>query len=321
MQRRHLIGAIGSVPFAALPLRVLAQLEGDKPITIVVPFGPGGSGDITARLLAEYIAKKTGRTTLVDNKPGANGIVGVEVAKKGPADGSVLLLSTTSTHSANPSLFKKLPYAPGKDFVLVGHFGNISTFMVVRPDAPWKTLADFVQAAKAAPGKINYGHFNASSLVPGVLLGQVAGIELAPIPYKQVGTAMTELMAGQIQVIFIDSAAGNSAVSAGQVRALAAHGQKRLARFPLLPLITETYPNYDISGFLGLSAPTGTAPAILQALNELVNEAITTEPMKSKLENFGIIPAKMTLAELAKWDNAEREKWKTYVAMAKIEPQ
>ena len=321
MQRRRVIAACAALPFAHGLQDALAQAAPDKTLLIIVPFGPGGSGDITARMLAEFIARKTGRASVVENRPGANGIVGVEAAKKAPADGNTLLLSTTSTHSANPSLYRKLPYDPEKDFRLVGSFGTGSSLMLVRPDAPWKTLAEFVQAAKAAPGRINYGHFNASSHAPGALLSQLAGIELTPIPYKQIGNAMTELIAGQIQVIFVDSIAGDSFVASGQLRLLAAQSEKRLLKYPATPLISEAYPGYSTSGFLGVSVPAGTPPTVQQALNDIVNEAVASEPMKSKLESLGFAPRRMSLTELAAFDREERAKWKVYVAVAKIEPQ
>lgn len=321
MQRRRFVQAVIALPLGSLMRGAGAQPGGGKPIQIIVPFGPGGSGDITARMLAEFLTRKTGRATVVENRPGANGIIGVEAAKKGPADGSVLLLATTSTHSANPSLYVKLPYDPEKDFTLVGHFGGSSSFMLVRPDAPYKTLAEFVQAAKAAPGKLNYGYFNASSHVPGALLGRIAGIELTPIPYKQVNSAMTELMSGEIEVIFVDSVAGDSFVASGQLRAIAAQGSKRLAKYPSVPLISETYPSYSTSGFLGIAVPAGAPAATLQSLNDLINEAVTTDPVKSRLEGFGFTPQRMSLAQLAAFDKEERTKWKNYVAIAKIAPQ
>ena len=321
MQRRHFVHTLLVLPIGGFAAIAGAQTGSEKTLQIIVPFGPGGSGDITARMLAEFITRKTGRAAVVENRPGANGIIGVEAAKKGPPDGSVLLLATTSTHSANPSLYRKLPYDPEKDFTLVGHFGGSSSFMLVRPDAPYKTVSDFVAAAKAAPGKLNFGYFNASSHVPGALLGSIAGIELTPVPYKQIGNAMTELIGGQLDVIFVDSVAGDSFVASGQLRALAAQSSKRLAKYPAVPLISETYPSYTTSGFLGIAVPAGTPAATLQALNDLINEAITTDPVKSRLEGFGFSPQRMSLAQLAAFDREERAKWKTYVAIAKIVPQ
>lgn len=319
MRRRSLLAAATALHWTALTQSARAV---EKPIQIIVPFGPGGSGDISARMLGEYLTRKTGRAVVVDNRPGANGIIGVEAARNAPADGSVLLLATTSTHLANPSLFRKLPYDPGKDFRLVGSFGPGSTYMLVRPDAPWKTLKDFVAAAKASPGKINYGHFNATSKVTAALFAHAAGIELAAIPYKQVSQAMSELIAGQIQVVFTDTVAGDSFVAANQLRALAAHSDTRLRRYPDVPLITESYPSFTIrGGFLGIAVPAATPVDVQQRLNALINEGVTTDPIRSKLEGFAFAPAKVSLQQLADFEREEREKWKSYVDIAQIEVQ
>lgn len=316
MQRRTLMASL-----AALALPLGAQTE-SKPIQIIVPFGPGGSGDISARMLAEYLTRKTGRTVLVDNRPGANGIVGVEAVRMAPADGSVLLLATTSTHLANPSLFQKLPYDPERDFRLVGSFGPGSTYILVRPDAPFKTLQDFVNAAKANPGKFNYGHFNATSKVSAALFAHNAGIEITAVPYKQVSQAMTELITGQTDVVFTDTVAGDAFVASGQLRALAVHADARLKRYPQVPLVTETYPQYTIrGGFLGIAVPAATPLEIQQRLNQQINEAVTTDPIKSKLENFAFAPAKVSLQDLKNFEREERAKWKSYVSIAKIEVQ
>lgn len=322
MQRRHCLAWLASLPFAAGAAGTVHAQDKDKPIQIIVPFGPGGSGDISARMLAEFLTRKTGRAVVVDNRPGGNGIIGVEAVRNAPADGSVLLLATTSTHLANPSLFRKLPYDPGKDFRLVGSFGPGSTYMLVRPDAPYKTLQEFVAAAKKAPGSINYGHFNATSKVTGALFAHEAGIELAPIPYKQVSQAMSELIAGQIQVVFTDTVAGDAFVSSGQLRALAVHSDARLKRYPALPLIAETYPKFTIrGGFLGIAVPAATPVDMQQKLNTWINEAVTTDPIRSRLEGFAFAPAKVSLAELATFERQEREKWKGYVDIAKLEVQ
>ena len=308
---------------AACSLPAVARAASDdKPMQIIVPFGPGGSGDISARMLGEWITKKTGRPVVVDNRPGANGIIGVQAALKAPADGSVLLLATTSTFLANPFLFKKLPYDPGKDFRLVGTFGTGSFYMLVNPSAPYKTLAEFVQAAKADPGKLNYGYFNATSSVTAAMFAATAGIELTGVPYKQVGQAMTELMGGQIQVVFTDSVQGDPFVTSGQLHALAVHSAGRLKRFPKIPLFRESYPKFDVSaGFLGVAVPAATPVATQQKLNDLINEAVLSEPVKSRLEGFGFTPYRASLADLAKFEQSERAKWPNYVKVANLEVQ
>lgn len=301
-----------------LPLLTNASAE-EKPLQIIVPFGPGGSGDISARMLAEWITRKSGRNVIVENKPGANGILGVEAVRKGPSDGTVLLLATTSTHLANPSLFKKLPYDPGKDFRLVGTFGTGSFYILVPANAPYTTLAEFVQAAKAAPGKLNYGIFNATSNVSAAMFAATANISLTGIPYKQVGQAMTDLLGGQIQVVFTDTVQGDPFVTSGQMRALAVHSGARLIRFPQIPLFRETYPDFDVSaGFLGIAVPAATPMAVQQKLNDMINEAVMSDPIKSRLEGLGFNPYRASLTDLTKFEQSERAKWPDYVKIANL---
>ncbi|MFC7541216.1 Bug family tripartite tricarboxylate transporter substrate binding protein [Siccirubricoccus deserti] len=153
-----------------MALPALAQGP-QRSLRIIVPFAPSGSGDITARLIAQYIEGTTGQPVVVDNRPGANGVIGTMAVKQAAPDGLTLLLATTSTHSANPSTMRDLPYDPVKDFRTIGFFGSNGSYLMVRPEAPWRDVAELVAAAKARPGTLNFGHFNASSRVPGSCSG------------------------------------------------------------------------------------------------------------------------------------------------------
>jgi len=307
---------------AAMPCLAYAE-NAEKPMQIIVPFAPGGSGDISARMLAEALTRKTGRTVVVDNRPGANGIIGVSAARNGPTDGSMLLLATTSTHLANPSLFRKLPYDPNADFRLVGSFGTGSTYLLVRPDAPYKTLGDLIQFAKRNPGVLNYGYFNATSNVSAALLASVSNISIVAVPYKQVGQAMTELIANQIQMVFTDTVQGDALVSSGRLRPLAVNSGQRLKRYPQIPLVKEILPDFDMAGggFLGVAVPAGTPIPIAQSLNDLINDAVTTDPIKSRLEDLGFTPARVSLAELQDFAHREQANWRKYVTIANLEVQ
>lgn len=321
MDRRKMIQSLAGFSLAAILEPVWAQLARGRSMQIIVPFAPGGSGDITARLFGQYVSTETGQVVVVENKPGANGIIGVEAVRAAAPDGQTLLLATTSTHAANPSLFKKLPYDPEKDFTVVGILGAGGNYMLVKPDAPYREFKDFVTYAKAHPGELNYGHFNASSNVPGALMHTFAGVELTPIPYKQIATAITDLLSGRIQVLFVDTTAANSYVSSGQLRALVVTRPDRMKKFPNLPTMSETYPGFDVTGFLGIAVSSAVPSPVKQSLNNLVNAAIMAEPMLSKLEEFGFSPKRMSLAECADFTSAERAKWSKYVSIAKIEPQ
>lgn len=318
MNRKKIVRMIAAASLAlAFPL-AHAQSQG---LQIVVPFAPGGSGDITARLLGQYVTEKTGQTVVVDNKPGGSGLIGVTAAKAAKPDGRTLLLATTTTHAANPSLFKKLPYDPEKDFTVVGILGAGGSYLLVNADAPFKTLADFVAQAKAKPGAFNYGYFNASSIVPGALMKSLAGVELTGVPYKQVGNAITDLMAGRVQVIFLDTTAADTFVQSGKLRALAVTTPKRLSTHPEVPAMAESFPGFEVTSFLGVAVSSAAPDESKQSLNKLVNDAITSEPMKSKLESFGFVARRMSLKEAADFTRAERSKWARYIAAAKIEPE
>src|ERR1700716_1378283 len=163
INRRAVLALIGA---ALIPAAARAGQYPSRPIRIIVPFGPGGSGDITARLIGKQIEEKTKKAVVIDNRPGANGIIGTMAVKTAEPDGYTVLLITTSTHAANMSLVRYLAYDPAKDFTIVGVFRSSGSYLMVRAQAPWKNLSEFIAAAKAAPGKLTFGHFNASSRTP-----------------------------------------------------------------------------------------------------------------------------------------------------------
>lgn len=292
-----------------------------RPIRIIVPFAPGGSGDITARLIGAHIEARCGQPVVVETRPGGNGVVGMLAAKQAPADGHTLVVATTSTHAANAAMMKNPGYDPERDFITVGLYLSNGSYLVVRPDAPYRAAQDIVAAARARPGQVTYGHFNASSQVPGALLGVMAGVALQGVPYRAIGTAFADLMAGRIDLIFVDTTAGDAFLRQGQVRALAVTRDGRWSRFPDLPAMSETWPDFVLTGFLGLAVPAGTPAAATLALNALINEAILSEPVTSRLLEFGFEPKPMTLPMIAATLREERAKWARFVRMAGIEPE
>ncbi|CAN5921271.1 tripartite tricarboxylate transporter substrate binding protein [soil metagenome] len=310
---------------AALPAAGSAVAQTDfpnKPIRIIVPFAPGGSGDITARLVGKYIEEKTGQPFVVENKPGANGIIGVLAVKAAPADGYTLMLATTSTNAANIHMFKSPGYDPEKDFTVVGVIGSSGAFLVVPADSPYKTLADLLAYAKANPGKLNFGYFNASSQVPPEVLATKAGIEWQGVAYKAIGNAWADLYSGAIQFMFVDLTAGRGQVVAGKSRALAITLPARSPLYPDLPTLAESFPGFTSTGFLAIAVPKATPLPIEQKLNTLINEAITSPDIQNRLINeFALDSKPLTLEQCAAQDREERAKWAEYVKIAKIEPQ
>jgi tripartite-type tricarboxylate transporter receptor subunit TctC len=325
VSRRALL--IASSAGAALPLaarRAAAQGDGwpTKPIRIIVPFAPGGSGDITARLVGKYIEDKTGQPVVVENKPGANGIVGVLAAKSAPADGYTLMLATTSTNAANIHMYKSPGYDPERDFQVVGVIGSSGAFLVVPADSPYRSLADLLAYAKANPGKLNFGYFNASSQVPAEVLAKQAGVDWQGVAYKAIGNAWNDLYSGAIQFMFVDLTAGRGQVVANKARPLALTLPQRSPLYPDLPTLAESFPGFTTTGFLAVAVAKATPRPIQEKLNALVNEAITSPDIANRLANeFALSSRPLTLEQCAAQDREERAKWADYVRIARIEPQ
>ncbi len=318
MRRRAFVAGLG---LTALASSVRADAWPSKPVRIVVPFAPGGSGDITARLIGRYMEEQTGQSFIVDNRPGANGIIGTMNVRQAPADGYTLLLATTTVLGANLALYKSLPYDPRTDFQLVGTFGSGGTLLVVPQDSPFKTLQDLLAYAKANPGKLFYGHFNSSSLVPAELMADCTKLSWTGVAYKQVGNATSDLLGGQIQFIFIDNTAAHALLSAGKLRVLAVTRPQRDATRPDVPAMSEMCDGFEVTGYLGIAVRTGTPQEIARRLNQLVNDGIFSPEMNKRLAEFGTVPERLTLEQAAAVQKIQAEKWIAYVKIAKIEPQ
>ena len=314
--------ALLALAAAAAPLPAAAQEHyPSRPVRIVAPFAPGGSSDLTARFIAGHMEARTGQPVVVDNRAGANGIIGTVAVKQSAPDGYTLLLATTTTMSANPALVRNLPYDPAKDFTVVGFYASSGAYLLVRPDAPWRDVPALVADAKARPGELFFGHFNASSRVPGEVFNTMAGIRIQGVPYRAIGAAFSDLLAGRLHVIFVDTVAGDAWVRDNRLRALAITRERRWDRWPDLPAMSETYPEFGMSGFLGMAAPAGTPRVVCGRLNALCNEAMTTEPAKGKMTEMGFNPEPLGLERIAELVEVEREKWARYVRLAGIEPE
>jgi tripartite-type tricarboxylate transporter receptor subunit TctC len=219
-------------------------------------------------------------------------------------------------------MFKNPGYDPEKDFSVVGVIGSSGAFLVVPADSPYKTLNDLLTYAKANPGKLNFGYFNASSQVPAEVLGKRAGVEWQAVAYKAIGNAWTDLYAGAIQFMFVDLTAGRGQVVANKARPLALTLPNRSPLYPDLPTLAETFPGFTSTGFLAVAVPKATPLPIQEKLNTLINEAITSPDIQNRLVNeFALTAKPLTLEQCATQDRDERAKWAEYVKIARIEPQ
>jgi tripartite-type tricarboxylate transporter receptor subunit TctC len=305
---------------ASLPAR--AETWPTKPVHIVVPFAPGGSGDITARLVGKYIEDKTGQPFVIENKPGANGIVGALAVRSAAADGYTLMLATASTNGANIHMYRNPGYDPEKDFSVVGIIGSAGNFLLVPADSPFKSLGELLAYAKANPGKLNFAYFNATTQVPPEVLANQAGVQWQGVAYKAIGSAWSDFYAGAVQFMTVDLTAARGQVVTGKARPLAITLGERSPLYPDVPAIAETFPGFELRGFLAVAVPKAVPDPIKQRINDLVNEAILSPAVNKRLvEEFALNPRPYDLAQCADYDRGERERWARYIKIAKIEPQ
>ena len=292
----------------------------EKPLRLVVPFAPGGGTDLVGRLVAEGMAQDLGQPVIVDNKPGAGTIIGTDFVAKSAPDGYTLVMGTFAL-AANPALVAKLPFDPNKDLAPVGLIGTSPNVLVVRTDKPWKNVNDVLLAAKAAPGKLNYGSFGngTSAHLAGALFANLAKVELTHIPYKGSSPALTDLLGGQIDMMFTTVASVAQYINAGKLRALAVTSGKRSPAWPDLPTLAEAgVVGYMAESWYAVYAPAGTPAAAVARLNAALKQAVKSENFRSRVEAEGLVSNVGTPAELERYVRAEQLRWRRVVQDARI---
>jgi tripartite-type tricarboxylate transporter receptor subunit TctC len=322
MKRRFLAAAIAGITCWALAPSAIAQgAFPNRPLTIVVPFGAGAGSDVGARLLAQKLSESLGQPVVVENKPGANGAIAAELVAKARPDGHTLLIGTNSTHGANPALIKQMRYDPIKDFEPVNRVAIFTSIIVAGPGAPVKTMRELIDYGKTHEVSLATG--NASGIVQSETLArQVGWKQLFRVPFKSNPQAMTEVVAGRVQLMFSDIAAALGQVKAGNLRPLAATSKQRSALMPDVPTIEESgVPDYDLSGWISLFAPAGTPRAVVEKLNAEVTKAMESPDLKKRFLEFGAEPAPMRTAEFGPWVQQEVSKWTRLVREAGIQPE
>ena len=298
-----------------------AQAYPKKNIVIVVPFGPGGSADLMARTFAQYLEAALKQTVIVDNKPGADGMVGTEFVKNAAPDGHTLLLTTNTTMAANLVFYKKIPYEPFKDFDHIGLFGQAASVAIVPKDSPLNTIADLVAASKAAPDKFFYGHYNSASRMTVEILKTRTGAKLTGIPYKAVGTALQDFYGGQTQVLFIEYPPAKAQIAGGKIKALGVTGSTRFREWSQIPAINETYPGYELGFYLGFAAPAGLPADVLQTLTNTLETALKDPAFIAKVNNLELDPGKLNREQYLRFMRNEKDRWAKIVPEAGIQPE
>ena len=320
MQRRHLLAA--ALAAAATPSFGQAPSAFPaKPIRFVVPFPPGGGTDATSRLLAEKFTTLLGWTVVVDNKPGAGGNIGIDIAAKAAPDGYTIAMGQASNLAINPSLYAKMPFDPLKDLTPIVSVAEQPVVLVVRADSPLKTLADFVQAAKARPGQVGVAQAGNGTVghLAGELLERRAGIQVLQVPFKGAGPAMNDLLGGQVETYIGNTVSVMGQLSAGKIRALAVTSSRRIGALPNVPTVAEQgYPGFDATTWLGLVGPAGMPADIVARINAETVKILARPDVKDKLAFEGSEATPSTQQQFAAHIRAEHAKWGTLIREANI---
>lgn len=298
-----------------------AQDYPQRPLRFIVPFPAGSAPDSIARIVTLHMQQTLGQNIVIDNRPGAQSVIGAVEATRSVPDGYTLLAGSNTAMAANVSLFKKLPYDPVKDFDAVARFITSALMLVVRADFPARNLAEFVAHAKARPGQLSAGYASAGMQVGLAELKVRAGISVVGVPYKGVPQAVTDIIAGQIAFTFADSAVAITQAQGGKVRALAVTTKNRSTLVPDIPSMAEEIPGFDISVWNGLFARAGTPKAVIAKLNEAANKAIAAPDVAAKLKSLGQEPSPLTPAEFRAFQLAEIKKWAAQIKAAGIQPE
>lgn len=305
----------------AASLPVLAQSYPSKPITLVVPFVPGGTTDIIGRVMAEGLGKKLGQPVIVENRGGAGGNIGAAAVAQAKPDGYTLLMGYNGTNAINPSLYKKLNWDPVKSFEPLSMVARVNNAVVVHPALPAKTLPELVAYAKQHPGAVNYGSAGPGSIfhLAGEMLEQQTGVKLSHVPYKGAAPALTDLMGGQVQVMFTTIPTALQHIRAGKLRAIAVTGATRSPLFPELPTAREVgLPGMVVDSWFALFAPRGLAPDVQARLLAAAHDVLVDPATVRKLEEQGAQPLPSTPAELEKVLAADLVSWKGVIATANV---
>jgi tripartite-type tricarboxylate transporter receptor subunit TctC len=301
----------------------LAQAFPNKPIRAVVPFAAGSATDQIGRAFAEKMSVTLGQTVVIDNKPGANGMLGADAVAKSPADGYTILIGTNSTNAALKFLMKKLPYDQDTAFAPVGYIGSVPLMIAVNNDVPAKTLKEFIELAKAKPGQTSVAYASTSQQVSSEMLASMAGAKFNMVPYKAGPAAMTDLIGGQVMAFTADFAVTVPQHKAGKIRGLAVTSTKRAAAVPELPTVNEALglKDYELIAYFAVFAPAGTPPDVIAKLNQAVNAAAESKDLQEKFANLGFAVEPGTPEALAQRNKGETVKWEKAIRDAKIEPQ
>lgn len=286
-----------------------SQTYPSKPVRYIVPYAPAGAYDVLARIVAAKLSAMWGQQVIVDNRPGAEGNIGTDIVAKSPPDGYTILMGGLPTHAINPALYKKLPYDHIRDFAPVSLVGMVPTVLVAHPSLPAKTVKEFIAFARANPGKISYGGGGTALHLSMEMLRSMTGIDVVYVPYKGSGPAITDLLAGQISVMFDSIPAELQYIKSGRLRALGVGSAKRSPVLPDVPTLKESGLPYEATLWYAIFAPAGVPKAIIDKMNADVTKTLKAEDVLRRFSDMGVEAAPSTPAELTAYVKEETAKW------------
>jgi tripartite-type tricarboxylate transporter receptor subunit TctC len=321
-RKNHFIGGMLACALASPALAQQAAAQGypNRPVTIVLPFGPGSGTDLAGRFLAQRLSESLGRPVPIENKPGANGSIAATHVANARPDGHTLFIGTNSTHGANPALQKEMTYDPIRNFAPITRIAVFSSIIVVNPKVPVTTLQQLI--AYGRENELTLATGNASGVVMGETLARAVGWKVLRVPYKSNPQAMQDLVAGRVSMMFSDIASSLGQINAGALRPVAITSRARSSLMPNVPTVEESgVPDYDLSGWIGLFAPAGTPAPIIDRLNAEVSRILREPDVRAKLGEIGAEALPMPAAEFGGWVQAEVTKWTKLVREAGIQPE
>jgi len=314
--RRAVLAGLSAIATAVSLNRSFAQgaTEATYPsrnITLIVPFAPGGSTDILARVVGGYLQESLGRPVVVENHAGASGNIGTAIVARAAPDGYTFLFNTMSVHTMNQALFASMPFDGVADFSPIAMLAYVTNTMVVHPSVPAKTVREFINYAKANPGKIAYASAGVGSTnhLCGALLEKMTGVQMVHVPYRGGAPAVTGTVGGQCQLFFTAGTQSLPHVKSGALRLLAVTEGKRSSLLPDVPTVGETFPGYEMSVWYGAFGPAGMPSAIVNKLNSEISRILFLPEVKGKMEDIAVEVAKMTPEELGALTRSDAEKW------------
>ncbi len=305
----------------AAPATTLAQAYPNKQIRMIVPFPPGGGVDFAARVVGKQLAERLGQQVIIDNRPGANGIVGLEILKQSPADGYTLATASQGPLSINPSIYAKLPYDSTKDFAPLSNVVNFPLLLVVHPSLPVKSVTELIVLSRKHPDQLSYSHPGAgnSGHLAGELFNSMAKTKILSVPYKGTAPAAIAILSGEVQVTLSSIPTVLPHVRSGKLRALGVGNAQRVPTLPEFPTIAENgLPGYEAYAWGGMLAPAGTPKDIIARLNKEIVASIRMKEVSDQLTKEGTVPTPSTPEEFGAYIKAEIDKWGVVVKMANI---